>query len=44
MSVDGLIQEFTDYESNNTIRLTTGLICGLVIGMDISWILFYLWV
>ncbi|MFW6196049.1 MAG: DUF2085 domain-containing protein [Thermoplasmatota archaeon] len=42
MSIDGLIQEFTDYESNNTIRLTTGLICGLFIGMDLSWILFYL--
>lgn len=44
MSVDGLLQEFTDYESTNTIRLLTGLICGLLIGMDLSWILFYLWV
>ena len=40
LGIDGIFQEVTDHESSNVIRLSTGLFCGLFIGMDIYWIFF----
>lgn len=40
MGLDGFLQEFTEYESNNMIRLSTGMLAGIFIGMDIYWIVF----
>ena len=40
IGIDGLFQKFTDYESCNLIRLSTGLFCGMFIGMDLFWIVF----
>ncbi|MFW6375674.1 MAG: DUF2085 domain-containing protein [Thermoplasmatota archaeon] len=40
LGFDGSIQRFTEYESNNITRLSTGLFCGIFIGMDIFWIVF----
>ena len=40
MAADGLIQEYSDYESNNAKRLTTGLLYGYgltVIADEITW-------
>lgn len=37
--IDGSIQEITDWESRNWIRLTTGGSLGIFIGIDIFWIL-----
>jgi len=39
--IDGALQELTGYESTNVRRLFTGLVCGLFIGMDLAWILFF---
>ncbi len=42
LAVDGLVQKYTDYESNNLLRVTTGLLYGYGITMvmdEIVWIL-----
>jgi len=40
LAIDGIMQEWTSYESNNNLRFGTGIIIGVFIGMDIFWLLF----
>jgi uncharacterized membrane protein len=39
-AIDGLTQLFKWRESNNLIRLVTGLICGIILGIIIDWIIY----
>jgi uncharacterized membrane protein len=36
MGLDGGLQAFTDYESNNPLRLATGIIAGVALALLIS--------
>jgi len=40
LAVDGLTQFVKWRESNNYIRLVTGLICGITLGIIIDWIIY----
>jgi uncharacterized membrane protein len=40
LGVDGTVQLFTTYESNNILRLTTGGLAGVVVTIALGWVLY----
>jgi uncharacterized membrane protein len=40
LGVDGTVQLLTSYESNNPVRLLTGLLAGTVIMLALGWVLY----
>ena len=44
MALDGLTQFLGLRESNNYLRLVTGLICGLVLGVLFNWLIVHVFI